>query len=132
MDEANNLQALVQELPAPGVVAVPVVPHGQQVELLPRLQRAGGRTKKRCWMYMAEKCGDQEADQIRGRRMNLTSINSIQDRRPAQRTLEHADPAEHVVLVPRVHERPRQPHDALLLVLLGRGLGDLPLASLVN
>ena len=69
MDEANNLQALVHELPAPGVVAVPVVPNGQQVELLPRLQRAGGRTKKRCWMYMAEKCGDQEADQIRGRRM---------------------------------------------------------------
>jgi hypothetical protein len=51
MDEANNLEALVQELPAPGVVAVPVVPHGQQVELLPRLQRAGGRAKQRCWMY---------------------------------------------------------------------------------
>ena len=62
----------------------------------------------------------------------MNSMNSIQGRRPAQRTLEHADPAEHVVLVPRVHERPRQPHDALLLVLLGRGLGDLPLASLVN
>jgi len=67
MDEANNLQALVHELPAPGVVAVPVVPNGQQVELLPRLQRAGGRTKQRCWMYSGREmwCGDQEADRRR-------------------------------------------------------------------
>lgn len=48
----------------------------------------------------------------------------------AQGTLEDTDPMEHVMLVPRVHEHPGQPHDAPL-VLLGRGLGNLPLASLL-
>lgn len=46
------------------------------------------------------------------------------------RTLEHADPAVDVGLAPRVHERPGQPHDAVLPVLFRRRLLHVPLASL--
>lgn len=46
-----------------------------------------------------------------------------------QRRLEHADPAVDVGLAPRVHERPGQPHDAVLPVLFRRRLLHVPLAS---